>query len=82
MSDNRFDIRFDSGGPRPDYHFCREWDADGGCYGTNPDHGFSWDEAKAEVIRWHKEQIEYWAGLTEEAWSGVEPSDTSSVAPE
>lgn len=47
-------------------HFCREWDDTGGCYGTNPDHGFSWEEAKNQVILHYERQIEFWSKLEED----------------
>lgn len=55
----RFDVIY-RGGPSVEPHFCREWDEDGGCYGTNPDHGLSWTEACDEVARWHERQAAEW----------------------
>jgi len=44
-----------------DLHFCREWDEKGnGCYGTNPNHGFSWEEAREEVARFYEQRAAYW----------------------
>lgn len=43
-------------GPTIDYHFCREWNEKGGCYGTNPDHGYTLEEAARQVAEWHLEQ--------------------------
>ena len=39
--DARLDIVWRGNDVSLDYHFCREWDGDNGCYGTNPDHGHS-----------------------------------------
>lgn len=47
-------------------HFCREWDENGGCYGTNPDHGYSWEEAKEQLISWHEAQIDLIKNMVEE----------------
>ena len=65
MSDGRYDISWDEKGPSIVQHFCREWDGDVGCYGTNHDHGYSFDEAKEEVARWYADQAIYWRGRTE-----------------
>lgn len=52
----RFDLIFDERGCRIDYHFCREIDGDTGCYGTNPDHGFSFEDAREQLASWHEEK--------------------------
>lgn len=68
----RFDIvHHDHGGLSIDYHFCREWDGDVGCYGTNPDHGYSFKEVAADMRRWHLEHAEYWATVTLEQWQNA-----------
>lgn len=46
-------------------HFCREWDDDEGCYGTNPDHGMTWKEARTEVADFHLERAKYFRTLKE-----------------
>lgn len=67
----RFDIIYDGHGAHITYHFCREReDEDHGCYGTNPRHGFSFEEAKQQMIEYHKEQAERWANMTVEEWRG------------
>ena len=68
MKKPRFDIVYGENYVRLDYHFCREWDDEGGCYGTNPNHGLSWDEAKQEMIAYLQGQIEYWQKLTLKKW--------------
>ncbi|MEM7663813.1 MAG: hypothetical protein AAF292_16340 [Pseudomonadota bacterium] len=55
--EERFDIVWDEDGPRIEPHFCREWDDEhGGCYGTNPNHGYTREEAEREIALWKKEQ--------------------------
>jgi len=54
-------------GPYMEGHHCRIWEGETGCYGTNPDHGFTFDEARAEIIEW-------WTNLTEERFN-YDPSD-------
>lgn len=67
---SRFDISYREHGPTVDYHFCREWDDDGGCYGTREDHGFSFEEAKQAMIEWHRSEADRWAKMTLKEWSG------------
>lgn len=60
MSD-KYDISWGQQHPTIDVHFCREWDDDkGGCYGTNPDHGYSIEEAAEVIAQWHEEQMNLW----------------------
>ena len=47
-------------------HFCREWDEDGGCYGTNLDHGWTFEEAKQQVSMWYYDKHQEWEQMTEE----------------
>lgn len=70
MSDkeHRFDVIYKGDEVRIDYHFCREWDGDQGCHGTNPNHGCTFDEAKGEVARWHRQQAERWEKLSYSDW--------------
>jgi len=65
VNTTRYDVCFTEHGPKIEHHFCREWDESGGCYGTNPEHGLSWGEARAEVVAWHKAQAEWWEKRTE-----------------
>ncbi len=62
-----FDEHSDYRGPYIEGHFCRVWEGDVGCYGSNPDHGMTFDEAKAEIIAW-------WQALTEDQFN-YGPSD-------
>ena len=55
----RWDIIW-NGSPNIERHYCREWDADGGCYGTNPNHGFSYNDACLRIADWHEQQAQYW----------------------
>lgn len=53
-------------------HFCREID----CFGTNPDHGYSFEDACEEVAKWHDMQAERWRSMTHEdavAWLDQSP---------
>ncbi len=56
----RFDVVYHGGSVSIEPHFCREWDDDGGCYGTNPNHGLSLKDACDEVADWHEKQAEMW----------------------
>lgn len=56
----RYDISYRNGGPTIEPHFCREWDDTGGCYGTNPHHGYSLDEAREQIAQWHEQQASMW----------------------
>jgi hypothetical protein len=60
-----YDILWESYGPRPVPHFCREWDGDKGCYGFNEDHGMTWEEVRAEIVAWYEKQAESWRVRTE-----------------
>ncbi len=69
----RFDVSFGIRGASIDFHYCREWENDDlGCYGFNPNHGFTFDEAKQEMINWYENQVEYWKTLTYKDWNGDE----------
>lgn len=76
MTKGRYDIVYGSDGLRAwvdvQMHFCREWVGNEGCYGTNPDHGMTWEEAREEVAKWHEEQAAYWRSREEEPESQSE----------
>jgi hypothetical protein len=78
----RFDVVYTEHGPKVEPHFCREWHEDGGCYGTNPSHGVTWDEARAEVVRWHEEQAAAWKDKPLQAILSPDPASTASVPDE
>lgn len=60
MSDlPRWDIEFKEW-PTVEPHFCREWDEDEGCYGTNPNHGYSWVEACRGIATELRRMAEVW----------------------
>ena len=65
----RYDVSFGNALRFPiDHHYCRDWEGEDGCYGTNPEHGSSWEEAKEEYIHYLKSEIEYWRKLTEKEY--------------
>lgn len=69
MSENRYDIVYDGGKCSITFHFCREWDEYGeGCYGTNPTHGFTFEEAKKQVVEFYMRRVNDWSHLTEKQW--------------
>ena len=67
-ADARLDVCYGPHGISLDFHFCREWDESGGCYGTNKNHGFTFAEAKQEVIAHLKSEIEWWEQLSFKKW--------------
>lgn len=69
----RFDVSWHEHGPSLDYHFCREWDDDVGCYGTNPNHGMSFDAAKKTICEWHLAEAKRWGKLSFKSWAGLTP---------
>lgn len=64
MSEQRYDLSFRDDRMTIEPHFCRDWDESGGCYGTNPDHGYSFDEACDQVAGWHEQQAKLWRDRT------------------
>jgi uncharacterized DUF497 family protein len=64
----RYDVCYHSDKVTIEPHFCREWDQDGGCYGTREDHGFAFDEAKQSVADWYLAESEKWRQMTEERY--------------
>lgn len=60
MAGERFDVIYRDGSALIDHHFCREWDEEGGCYGTNPEHGLSFDDACDQVADWYASQADQW----------------------
>lgn len=68
-SEPRFDVIYEGMGTRIDYHFCRQWDDEGGCYGTRQDHGYSFEEAKQVVIDQLQSEIDHWRALTYDKWA-------------
>lgn len=62
----KYDVSYGEHGPSIVNHFCREWGEDGeGCYGTNEDHGMSFDRAKQLVMAWHYMEIDRIKGMSE-----------------
>lgn len=60
IPDARFDVTYHSNHASLDYHYCREWDGDNGCYGTNMSHGLSFEDACAEIAKYHERQAKLW----------------------
>lgn len=63
----RFDVVYRAHHVSIEPHHCIEWSEDIGCYGTNPDHGYSFDEACDIVAEWYEEQAKQWRDRTH--WS-------------
>lgn len=64
----RFDVTYGPNDVRIDYHFCRDWESDKGCYGTNPNHGYTFEKARELVAEWFEQRAEYWRELTLDDW--------------
>ena len=79
MPKPRFDVIYYLGGVHLDYHFCRNWDEDGGCCGTNPDHGFTFEEAKKQVVKYHEEEAESWNEKTYDDWANYDDPVQESI---
>jgi hypothetical protein len=56
----RYDVVYYADYVTVEPHFCRDWDETGGCYGTNPDHGYSIEEACEMVSDWYKQEADLW----------------------
>ena len=69
---NRYDVSYGPGDQASiDYHFCREFGGPGdrACFGTNPDHGYTFEEAKERVAAYYEAQVAYWRDMTEAQWA-------------
>ena len=55
-----------------DYHFCREFDGKIGCFGHNPEHGLSFEEAKGRIVEWYSSRAKEWQEKTYEDWLNYE----------
>lgn len=69
MKEHRFDVIYKGNDVSIDYHFCRGWDGDRGCYGTNPDHGLTFDDARREVANHYRGLTASWDEITYEQWA-------------
>ena len=58
---SRYDVLYRHDRVSLQHHFCRDID----CFGTNENHGFTLEEAKEMIIKWHQDQIEYWKNYTD-----------------
>jgi len=57
----KFDVVYHKDYVTINYHFCRELDENGdGCHGTNPDHGYTLEQAIEIVAIWHENQAKLW----------------------
>lgn len=63
----KFDIHFREPASL-DYHFCRAWDGETGCYGTNPGHGYTFDEAKEQIAQHYERLAAHWRATTYDQW--------------
>lgn len=52
----KYDVRYGAEGVEPEPHFCRDMS----CFGTNTDHGMTFDKACNEVADWYEEQAVLW----------------------
>ena len=66
MSDSKYDVVYGKGIPQIEPHFCRYFEDGVGCFGTNPNHGYTFDEAKHEVVEWLYSQAKNLKEITEE----------------
>jgi len=80
----RFDVILDGRGTlRLAPHYCRDWDENGGCHGMNPDHGLSFEEARAEIVAWYEREAQDWREKTLAQWlaeNGYDPSEIDEAA--
>lgn len=71
-SKTKYDVCYPSNGiPQAVPHFCREFDMDEngdfvGCYGMNMTHGYTFEEAKAEIVAWLERELEAAKQMQEE----------------
>lgn len=69
MNEQRYDVVYGNNKCDITFHFCREWNEHGeGCYGTDPTHGFTFEEAKKEVVEFYTRRVNDWSTLTERNW--------------
>jgi len=50
----RYDVIYEADRCYIEPHFCREWENGEGCYGTNPHHGFTKEEAQKLVDEYYR----------------------------
>jgi hypothetical protein len=68
VTECRFDVIYEGDQVHIQPHFCREWDGDVGCYGTNANHGYTFDEVKESIAQHYEDTAKYWRDLTPEEW--------------
>lgn len=69
MSKKRYDVVRKENSCYPELHYCRDWDGTKGCYGTNLDHGYTWKEARKEVVKFHKRKVKEWKNKKERSFT-------------
>tara|TARA_Y100000310_G_C20704127_1_gene833255 strand:- start:6922 stop:7155 length:234 start_codon:yes stop_codon:yes gene_type:complete len=52
----KYDVWYGPEGPSLELHFCRDID----CFGTNEDHGFTFDEACEDIASYYENQSKLW----------------------
>lgn len=78
-----YDISYRDTGMDIEPHFCRCWDEDEGCYGTNPEHGYTWAEAVQQIAWQLRERAAWWEARTEaEHFPSVDEDDADAAIPE
>ena len=69
MSEQRYDVVYVNGRCDISFHFCREWNEHGeGCYGNDPTHGFTFEDAQKVVVEYYTRRVNDWSTLTEKQW--------------
>lgn len=58
--EDRYDILYSGSGITIEPHFCREWECERGCYGTNPNHGYTWEDACDQIAEDFERQAAWW----------------------
>lgn len=74
MSNQRYDVIYSQFGVYIQPHFCREFSVDengklNGCFGMNPEHGYTFEAAKQQVIDSLLLEIEFWEKVTEKEYN-------------
>jgi hypothetical protein len=69
----RYDLIYHKGHAYPEPHFCREWDETGGCYGTNPEHGIPFPEARTQIADFYQQLADSWRTIPEDNYDTLIP---------
>ncbi len=76
----RYDVVYREHHATIEPHFCREWDDEGGCYGTNPNHGFTFEAACEVVAGWYAEQAALWRSGEHHECLSYQPAGRAALA--